>query len=284
MQSVLKREDGVTLIELLVAMIIGAILVGAAYRTFILQQKTYTIQENAVDMQQNASSSMVRMAREIRMAGFGGIARLLPIQVGTVAVANIINADTPVAGALSILEAGDQGATLASAAARPETQIVVSTLADEQGNAFFDTGSKKYVSIDGLESHEIASIDTTTNTITLKDQLLYNHAINAPVFPIKMITYRVVTQDGIPSLMRDENRGLGGQPEGDNIEAIQFEYLDAAGDPILPANARMIRISVIARAAQPDPDLKGGDGYRRRRLSTVVQMKDMIIDQQGGGV
>lgn len=282
--KVLRENSGLTLIELMVAMIICTVLVAGAYRIFVFQQKTYTIEENAVDMQQNARLAIGQMTREIRMSGFGGVARLLPIQFGTLAINNIINPDTPVPGALTIVEAGNDAATLTSAAGRPDSQIIVSTLTDSRGNVLYDTGAKRYISIDGLECHEIASIDSTTNTITLKDSLLYRHNVNAPVFAVRAITYQVVTQDGNPSLIRNENTGQGGQPEADNIEAIQFQYYDASGIVVPAANAQMITISLTARTSQPDPDLKGGDGYRRRSISTTVKLKDIALDQQKSGV
>ena len=55
MYSLLRKNKGITLIELLVALVISGILVGGIYRTFIGQQKTYTVQERVVDMQQNVS-------------------------------------------------------------------------------------------------------------------------------------------------------------------------------------------------------------------------------------
>ena len=282
--KVLTRNDGLTLIELMVAMIICTILVAGAYRTFAYQQKTYTIQENVVDVQQNVRLAIGQIGREIRMSGFGGVARILPIQFGTLTINNIINPDTPVPGALTIVEAGSEAASLTTPAARPDSQIIVSTLTDSQGNVLYDTNAKRYLSIDGLECHEIASIDSHTKTITLKDNLLYRHDVNTPVFVVRAITYQVVTQDGIPSLIRNENTGQGGQPEADNIETIQFQYYDASGNVAPAANAQMIKISLTARTSQSDPDLKGGDGYRRRSISTIVHLKDMALDQQTGGV
>ena len=120
MQKVLLRnKGGLTLIELMIALVICALVVGATYRTFINQQKTYTIQDNVVDMQQSARFAIGRMTREIRTAGFGGVARILPVQFGAVTLTNIINPDTPVPGALSIVEAGTDAASLTDPAANP---------------------------------------------------------------------------------------------------------------------------------------------------------------------
>jgi len=273
----------------LVAMVICAILIGAIYRIFISQQKIYAVQQNVVDMQQNARLAIIQMTREIRMAGFGAVATVLPIQFvcqsgGNVTLNNIINLDTPVPGALTIVEAENEATALTSPAARPDNQLTVSTLTDGLGNALFDGNAKRYISIDGLECHEITSIDTKTNTITLKDKLLYRHEVGTPVYAVRVITYQVVSQNGELLLTRDENTGEGGQVVADNVESIQFGYYDAAGNLTDVLNARTVGISLTARTAQSDPDLKGGDGYRRRNISTFVQLKDWVLDQQQGGV
>ena len=285
MRTTLKKQGGMTLIELLVAMVICAILIGATYRVFISQQKIFVVQQDVVDMQQNSRFAIDRMTREIRMAGFGAVADVFPIPFLPVPLEKSISLDTPVPGALTIVEAGNEAAKLTSLAARPDNQITVSTLTDTLGNALFDTNAKKYVSIDGLECHEITSIDSKTNTITLKDKLLYRHEVGTPAFAVRVITYQVVRQNGELLLTRDENTGEGRQVMADNIESVRFEYRDAAG--IFTTNvsdARTVGIFLTAMTAQSDPDLKGGDGYRRRYISTFVQLKDWVLDWQQGGV
>jgi type IV pilus assembly protein PilW len=64
------RENGFTLIELLIAMAITGIVTAAIYAAFHSQQKSYLVQEDVADIQQNLRAGMDLMAREIRMAGF----------------------------------------------------------------------------------------------------------------------------------------------------------------------------------------------------------------------
>ena len=64
------RESGFSLVELLVAMTIGTVVLGAMYNVFTVQNKTFSIQEQIVEMQQNARAAMDMMSREIRMAGY----------------------------------------------------------------------------------------------------------------------------------------------------------------------------------------------------------------------
>ena len=68
--SVEKREQGFTLIELFVAMVIALIVITATSSAFISQQQNYAVQEQVTEMIQTARASMDMITREIRMAGY----------------------------------------------------------------------------------------------------------------------------------------------------------------------------------------------------------------------
>ncbi|MCD6399949.1 prepilin-type N-terminal cleavage/methylation domain-containing protein [candidate division WOR-3 bacterium] len=65
-----NRESGFTLVELLIAMTIGLLILAALSSTFLIQRKTYDVQEQIVEMVQTARAAMDMMTREIRMAGY----------------------------------------------------------------------------------------------------------------------------------------------------------------------------------------------------------------------
>jgi prepilin-type N-terminal cleavage/methylation domain-containing protein len=64
------KQEGVTLIELLVALVICGVAIGAIYRLFIVQTRAYTVQDQVVEVQQNVRSVMEIMLRDLRMTGF----------------------------------------------------------------------------------------------------------------------------------------------------------------------------------------------------------------------
>ena len=66
----LRNNHGLTLIEMLIALVISSILMAASYRVFIGGQKVYMVQDQVADMQQNARAALDRMTREVRMAGY----------------------------------------------------------------------------------------------------------------------------------------------------------------------------------------------------------------------
>jgi type IV pilus assembly protein PilW len=66
----MRNNAGFTIIELLVAMVIGGILLSAVSVVFSSQQKSYVLQDQVARMQQNLRAAMQLMEREIRMAGY----------------------------------------------------------------------------------------------------------------------------------------------------------------------------------------------------------------------
>jgi hypothetical protein len=225
-------------------------------------------------MQQNVRVGINRMMREIRMAGFGKVSMVLPVTIGGRTFNNEVNLDTPAGGALTIVSA--MGST--TLAGIPATnKITVNSLTDSQGNTLFDTGDKRYISIGGVESYTITNIAGTT--ITLSGTLTYNHPVGTPVFGVRAISYQVGVVDGIPTLLRDENTGAGGQALADNIEKLQFGYLDANGNPTAnPADIRVVRVTLRAKTNFSDPEYKTDGGYRKRIIASNVYVRNLGLE------
>jgi len=286
MDSLLRKNKGITLIELLVALTISGILVGAIYRTFIGQQKTYTVQERVVDMQQNVRASINRMMTEIRMAGFGNVSMLLPapygsgpgVTIGGTTYNDVVNPNNPVAGSVTIL-CGMGSTTITAIPAL--NQITVNSLTDSQGNTLFDTGDRQYVSVGGVESYRITNI--SGNTLTLSGNLTYAHPLNTTlVFAIRAVSYQV---DGTLTLLRDElprpstQAVAQPQPIVDNIDNLQFVYLNANGNPPAQnADIRAVEVTLRARADASDPDYKSDGGYRKRQIASRIHLKNMGLE------
>jgi len=66
----LKKTEGFTLIELMVAIAIGMVVLAAVTTTFMSQTKFYSAQEQVNEMEQNARGALDLIARELKMAGY----------------------------------------------------------------------------------------------------------------------------------------------------------------------------------------------------------------------
>jgi len=93
----MKAMQGFTLIELMVAMAIFAIIMTAIYETYFYQQKSYLKQEQVVDMQQGMRAGMFFMKKDIRMAGYdpsGKAASMITVaKIGKLAFETDIDGD-----------------------------------------------------------------------------------------------------------------------------------------------------------------------------------------------
>src|SRR3990172_2400808 len=64
------KEKGLTLVELMVALVIGLILIAGIYTLYRSTQDTYIGQEKLVEAQQNSRIILEQMTREMRLAGY----------------------------------------------------------------------------------------------------------------------------------------------------------------------------------------------------------------------
>jgi len=64
------NDRGFTLVELMIAMVVGMVVLGAVYALFTAQSKHLATQEQLAELHQNARAAMDIMVREISMAGY----------------------------------------------------------------------------------------------------------------------------------------------------------------------------------------------------------------------
>lgn len=79
--TLIKNNNGFTLVEILVALVLDFVILAGIYAAFYSQQKSHVKEQQAVDAQQNVRGSAAFMVREIRLAGMqrqsAGIAGIL---------------------------------------------------------------------------------------------------------------------------------------------------------------------------------------------------------------
>lgn len=293
-----KRQDGVTLIELLIALVISVVLIAGIYRMFIHQQKSYATQEQVADMQQNVRIAINRMLREIRMAGYGGkndnvggVNDIITNFGNVNTYANIITPENDVIqdgithDRITVVAAYDHIGTLNAIANAGDATISVNYL---KGSPFTTPNpKKKYLCLNGQNNYEIDINSVAGDQVPLKAgvTLLETHLNNEPVFLVKAVTYGLKKSVGVPILYRNENTGGGAQPVADYIESLEFLYTLADGTQTnVPGDPKLIRgvtVNITARTESKDPELaKVGDGYRRRTVTTYIDMRNIRDDPQ----
>ena len=266
-----NKESGFTLVELLIAMTIGLIIMAALSSTFFMQRKIYDVQDQVVEMVQNARVAMDMMTREIRMAGCG-VPDLSWIDWVTInsnpeIVEGGSNPDT-----ISIIGCFDSPrASLSFSVASGDTSLILSPLNSKPIDELFDTDDEKIIWIGGIENAVVTDVSGNTltidtNTAIIGDQgLSGDYGANIPIYLVKVITYSIVSN----TLTRNENTNAGQQPLAENIEDLQISQ-----------SGNSVNVSLTAKTARPDPDYTHpthGDHYRRYTLTSAITPRNLNL-------
>ena len=67
-----KRQQGLSMIELMVALLIGTILTASVIQMFVGSRSTYAMQSALASMQENARFAIEFLSRDLRKAGYVG--------------------------------------------------------------------------------------------------------------------------------------------------------------------------------------------------------------------
>ncbi|MCJ7538064.1 MAG: prepilin-type N-terminal cleavage/methylation domain-containing protein [Desulfobacterales bacterium] len=148
-------NQGFTMVELLVAMVVALLAMGAIYSTFLNQQKSYVVQGETAAMHQNIRAAMFYMQREIRMAGCD------PTSVGgfgiTAANANSITFTEDVnGGAPGTLSDGVITATTPGGDANDE---IITYILDMNRNLMRDAGSGNQMVAQNIDAIDFVYLD-----------------------------------------------------------------------------------------------------------------------------
>lgn len=95
-----RRQRGFSLIELMVAVTLGFIVVGAVGYLFLGSRQSFRTTDNLSRMQENARFALESITRDVRMAGYVGCGSLQSMAVNTIANPPVpaLSADNAIAG------------------------------------------------------------------------------------------------------------------------------------------------------------------------------------------
>jgi len=68
----MNKQSGFSLVEIMIALLIGLFLLGGILQMFSASQQTYRMQRNLARLQENGRLALDFLARDIRMAGYWG--------------------------------------------------------------------------------------------------------------------------------------------------------------------------------------------------------------------
>ncbi|TLY21480.1 MAG: prepilin-type N-terminal cleavage/methylation domain-containing protein [Nitrospirae bacterium] len=219
-------EQGFTLIELMIAVLIFAVISLAAFSVLSTSQQAAVMNDQTVQLQRNVRLAMDLIARDIRMTGYGN-----PAAGSLAGCANHLNTGDQAVGAdtgpdsISVMTIDQQVGTLAA-----QTPLPPATLTNQITLSGLAAGAVAVGDVITLEGAFTASVNAVAGSALTLSQAIQNpiaFQAGTPVLRLTCVTYDVTGIGVTPPFQLRRN----GTAIVDGIESIQFAYaVDANGD------------------------------------------------------
>lgn len=300
------KNQGFTIVELLVAMAIALVVLGAIFYTFKSQQDSYLVQSEVAAAQQNVRAAMHLISRDIQMAGYYTNFETATItmdwddQGGDETIRPLIYARDNITAMGDGIRDNTDLIVIVKASMENGRQLVGGELAsggtasDTLRNAGSLTTDKYALLVkEDLSRAEFFRVTNDSGTINLSKTLFESYSEGDWIFRADIIIYYVNDDPQHPSLMRQNlGNNEAAQVVAEDIDNIQFRYLDKDGNLVNSGfnerHVRGVEISLLSRTRNPirgysDPDtysignvnLTPSDAYRRRILKALIKTRNI---------
>lgn len=247
-----NAHNGFTVIEVMIAMVISSVLVTAVYQTFHSQQRSYTMQNEAVAMEQNLRGSLYLLTKELRSAGYN------PGQTPTDSSQSTTNfrfvTSFPAPNNLFVVNYAQDPFTVAFTLDADGNGIISSTPNNNEQIAYkFDKDTKTLQRFNDIEED-----------ITKKWEIVASNI------------------DAVHFTYFDKSKNITFDPA--NIEYVEITILVRMGkkdsnytDTTVYTTKEDIKLCPLVLASDKCPNDSFGDHYRRRLMTTTIQIRNRII-------
>ncbi len=243
-----KRQQGMTLLEILIALTIGLFILGGILVVYVQSNQSYRVAESTSRLQESARFAFTLLSREIRMAGYMGC-------FSQVASVNVIATGAPAFGAGTVLRGYEASVPAGIAGAVADTDSIMVMKASASDSLYL-TGNMTAVNANiqisdnpfGIEAGDILFISDCSNAdifcansvsegnITITHAAACNSSVNlskaygadAMVMAFEQSTFFIMNNPSDqPALyMRPWNGGVVGSAEEqvEGVEDMQLCY------------------------------------------------------------
>ncbi len=260
------ENAGYSLIELMVAMLVSTLVVGAVLSMLVSIEEIQRDSQQMIDSQQAARISLDQVQRDLQMAGVG-IAWLvapMPLVVPEVGGGFTVRHNQSGVRASLVVDMGGTGADLRVDDA--------AGFAPGMGIAVYDNaGALSFVTVTGVNlGADRISHDGTTKIFTVAD--------GTAVARIETITYSV---DGQDRLLRQVNAEAP-EPLAGNVAAFNVTYWNnstpsAVFNPATVAQQLLIQTIQVALTVETEDPQLNAVNERQRTLTTQVTPRAIIL-------
>ena len=275
-----RRMAGVNLIELMIAMVLGVVVMGAAFAVFMSNRNTFTANEGIGRIQESARVAFELMSRDIRAAGGSACSNMSEVQASNPQATQY--RDLPISGTantLTVLSGDDAAyritATTSSSVTLDPTEVDNATEIFEVNDMLLLCNARKTFVV-----RASAVSSTTVSFSTLPGGYDPMQDEFAPPAAVVLAGFRNVSWSVAPNTRGGSSLWVsrsGGAAEevAEGVTALGFEYLENGGAAYTTApnwaNVVAVRISMTLQGADIDGQPLS------RSMSNVVSMRSRTL-------
>ncbi len=242
-----RRHAGLTLVELMVALVLGVILIGGVLQLYVANKGTYLVQDDLSRLQESARFAMDMTTRDIRQAGYWGCYNLTPTNNLNVGGVNFnVGIQGTEGGGLngsdSLILSGASGSGITIQLPympTPSASLHTNNNAFKQGDTVLVSDCKNgnvfqitnATPGNGTIDHNTGNAVSPGNAIQDLDK---KYQGDAQIYTVQSITYTVATDGttGLPNLYRKDGTNAA-VPLLEGVEDMQILYgIDSDADKI----------------------------------------------------
>ncbi len=268
MKKVWKSESGITLVEILVALLITGIFAAALFRVYINQHHAWMIQDSVIEMQQNARAAIDELTRQIRQAGYELPTNLPPLEAYNTDPDTIVihynggNCDAPIEWDMPL----------------PSSEL----RCDGHDVGCFTPGQFAYIwdpFTEEGEFFEISHVQTGSAHIQHNDWPLSKaYPKGSLVLSLDRVKFFIDNSDTLHPMLMIQVGTYPSQIYSEDIIDLQFTYKLKNGMvvavPPVAGDVREIAISVTARTREKDIEFSD-DPYRFETYQSSVYLRNL---------
>jgi len=246
MKRILKSTRGISLIELMVALIVSGILATVIFRIYVNQHHNWIIQDSVIEMQQNARAAIDELTRQLRQAGYQLPKNLAPLE------AYNTDPDTVVV----FYNGGDCDTPIEHGMPQPSAEL----RCDGHDVSCYSAGQVVYIwdPFDETgEFFEISQVQTASSHIQHNDWPLSKaYPKGSVILALDRVKFYIDQSDTLHPKLMVKFGDYPAQIYAEDIIDLQFNYRLKNGMtvavPSIPQDVREVSIDLTARTQHPD--------------------------------